>query len=150
MTPEERNRLLARAATLQDADLADALLAHGARSAALLRSMLEALTAEADAIMDAAAMSAQFLAWQEGTEGDTLNEPMPAGATVDTDRLLEIWAAIDRCATVAADTLASEYERTTDFRPNRAGLRARFAEEIWLSVSDAVSWARGDILDGLA
>lgn len=125
MTPEEKDRLLAKAATLPHADLADALLASD------------------DFVRD-------VLAWQEGTEGDTINEPLPTDATVDPDRLLDIWAAIDRCATVAADALASEYERTTDFRPNRDGLRARFAEEIWLSVSDAVGWARGDILDGLA
>lgn len=125
MTPEERERLLAKAATLPDAELADALLADD------------------DFVND-------VLAWQEGTEGDTFNEAIPADATLDPDRLLALWAAIDRCATVAADALADEYERTTDFRPNRAGLRERFAEEIWLCVSDAVSWARGDILDGLA
>lgn len=125
MTPEEKERLLNRAAMLQDADLADALLASD------------------DFVVD-------VLAWQEGSEGDTLAEALPDNATVNPDHLLTLWAAIDRCATMAADALADEYERTTDFRPNRAGLRARFAEEIWLSVSDAVAWARGDILDGLA
>lgn len=125
MTPEERERLLARAAMLQDADLADALLASD------------------DFVND-------ILAWQEGSEGDTLTEQIPADATVDTDGLLNLWAAIDRCATVAANALADEYERTTDFRPCRAGLRERFAEEIWLCVSDAVGWARSDIMDGLA
>lgn len=125
MTPEERERLLNRAATLQDADLADALLAND------------------DFVND-------VLAWQEGSEGDSLAEALPNTAIVNPEHLLNLWAAIDRCATVAADALADEYERTTDFRPNRDGLRERFAAEIWLSVSDAVEWARGDILDGLA
>lgn len=134
MTDKERERLLERAATLQDADLADAILAS--------EDWQEQLAWQPD--------WRECLAWQEGDDGNSLNETIPADATLDPDHLLTIWESINRCATVAADALASEYERTTDFRPNRDGLRERFAAEIWLTVADTAGWARGDILDGLA